>query len=103
MKYQRSIRKRAAAGFTLLEMVIVLGIIAVLLGDPVYGEIRDLPDVPGALVDRLVHYFSTYKLPRTGKYQISVGEPYGRSHAEAVVLAALSDYRRKFPAEEDAE
>ena len=32
MKYQRSIRKRAAAGFTLLEMVIVLGIIAVLLG-----------------------------------------------------------------------
>lgn len=32
MKYQRSIRKRVAAGFTLLEMVIVLGIIAVLLG-----------------------------------------------------------------------
>lgn len=32
MKYQRSIRKRLAAGFTLLEMVIVLGIIAVLLG-----------------------------------------------------------------------
>lgn len=32
MKYHRSIRKRVAAGFTLLEMVIVLGIIAVLLG-----------------------------------------------------------------------
>jgi general secretion pathway protein G len=32
MKYHRSIRRRVAAGFTLLEMVIVLGIIAVLLG-----------------------------------------------------------------------
>ena len=32
MKYQKSIRQRVAAGFTLLEMVIVLGIIAVLLG-----------------------------------------------------------------------
>jgi general secretion pathway protein G len=32
MKLHRSIRRRVAAGFTLLEMVIVLGIIAVLLG-----------------------------------------------------------------------
>jgi general secretion pathway protein G len=32
MKYQSTIRQRVAAGFTLLEMVIVLGIIAVLLG-----------------------------------------------------------------------
>ena len=32
MIYQSSIRMRVAAGFTLLEMVIVLGIIAVLLG-----------------------------------------------------------------------
>jgi general secretion pathway protein G len=32
MKYQKSVRQRVAAGFTLLEMVIVLGIIAVLLG-----------------------------------------------------------------------
>ena len=32
MKQKRTIRQRVAAGFTLLEMVIVLGIIAVLLG-----------------------------------------------------------------------
>lgn len=32
MKQKKSIRQRVAAGFTLLEMVIVLGIIAVLLG-----------------------------------------------------------------------
>jgi prepilin-type N-terminal cleavage/methylation domain-containing protein len=34
MKYHRSIRRRVAAGFTLLEMVIVLGIIA----DSIFGE-----------------------------------------------------------------
>ena len=32
MKYQSVIRRRSSAGFTLLEMVIVLGIIALILG-----------------------------------------------------------------------
>jgi general secretion pathway protein G len=44
MKYQNVIRGRAAAGFTLLEMVIVLGIIAVLLG----GSIVLLSGIPDA-------------------------------------------------------
>ena len=42
MKYQNDIRHRAAAGFTLLEMVIVLGIIAVLLG----GSITLITGIP---------------------------------------------------------
>jgi hypothetical protein len=29
---------------------------------------------------------------------VSVGEPYGRAHAESVVTAALSDYRMEFGA-----
>lgn len=44
MKYRHVIRGRAAAGFTLLEMVIVLGIIAVLLG----GSISLLGKLPDA-------------------------------------------------------
>src|SRR5690606_38381004 len=71
-------------------------IIAVLRDDPVYGELTEVADVPGALVDRLVHYFSTYKQPRSGDSSVFVGEPYDRSHAEAVVLAAIEDYRRAF-------
>ena len=71
-------------------------ILAVLRDDPVYGAIREVDDVPGALVDRLMHYFSTYKLPRSGDARVSVGEPYNRAHAEAVILAAMSDYRRAF-------
>lgn len=73
-------------------------ILAVLRDDPVYGSARELTDLPTALVDRLVHYFSTYKSPRSGVGGTSVGDPYGRAHAEAVVKAAMADYARAFPA-----
>ena len=77
-------------------------IIAVLRGDLVYGELSDLAAAPSALVDRLAHYFSTYKRPPTGDHTVSVGEPYGRGHAEAVVAAAMNDYRERFgPADEE--
>ena len=71
-------------------------ILAVLQTDPVYGELEEIAEVPPALVERLIHYFSTYKLPRSGAPFVSVGDPYGRTHAEAVVAAAMEDYRREF-------
>lgn len=71
-------------------------ILAVLRGDPVYGDMADVDQVPGALVDRLVHYFSTYKRPHAGDHSVSVGEPYGRSHAERVIEAAMRDYLSQF-------
>jgi inorganic pyrophosphatase len=71
-------------------------ILAVLHDDPVYGGFTDVEDVPSALIDRLAHYFSTYKLPPHGDHRVCVGAPYGREHAEAVVAAALSDYRERF-------
>lgn len=71
-------------------------ILAVLRGDPVYGEASDVADLPGALVDRLIHYFSTYKLPASETHRVAVGAPYGRAHAEAVVAAAMADYVATF-------
>jgi len=71
-------------------------ILAVLRDDPVYGDIAEVEELPGALVDRLLHYFSTYKRPRSGTDQVSVGDPYRRAHAEAVILAAIADYRHEF-------
>ena len=71
MKYRNVIRGRAAAGFTLLEMVIVLGIIAVLLG----GSIALITSVPdGAKIQRVEQDFlaignalKTYKI-NAGSY-----------------------------------
>ena len=71
-------------------------IIAVMRDDPVYGDMLEIDEVPSALVDRLAHYFSTYKLNQSDGRDVSVGAAYGRSHAEAVVTAAMSDYAAAF-------
>ncbi len=71
-------------------------IIAVLEGDPVWSKAEDLADLPPALVDRLRHYFLTYKLIPERPIPVSIGEAYPRAHAEAVVLAAMEDYQEEF-------
>jgi inorganic pyrophosphatase len=71
-------------------------IVAILRNDPVFGRIGEIEDVPGDLIGRLVHYFSTYKLRPETAGLVSVGEPYGREHAEAVVSASLEDYKDEF-------
>lgn len=71
-------------------------IVAILEDDPVFGHVREIEDVPSVLVGRLMHYFSTYKLRPENRGAVSVGEPYDRTHAEAVVTAALADYAERF-------
>lgn len=71
-------------------------IVAVLKGDPVYGDAMDLTDLPEALVERLVHYFSTYKLVPGEKVNVEVRDPYPKAHALRVVRAALEDYDERY-------
>jgi inorganic pyrophosphatase len=71
-------------------------IIGILRDDPVFGHLKELEQVPEELVGRLIHYFSTYKLRPEKAGSVKVGPPYGREHAEAVVAAALEDYREAF-------
>ena len=67
-------------------------IIAVLDNDYVYGTARDVKDLPDVLVERLHHYFGTYKLVPERPSQVSIERIYGRSHALKVVRAAIRDY-----------
>ncbi len=71
-------------------------IIGIVQGDPVFGHIERIEDVPEILVGRLRHYFSTYKLQPERSGSVTVGEPYDRAHAEEVVAAALEDYQATF-------
>jgi inorganic pyrophosphatase len=71
-------------------------IIAVLQGDYVWGEAMDLGDVPPVLVERLVHYFETYKLVPGEPARIKVEGSYGYEHAAKVVTAAMDDYKAHF-------
>jgi inorganic pyrophosphatase len=68
-------------------------IIAVLQGDYVWGDAKDLADVPKVLIERLEHYFATYKLVPGEPVKIRVSGSYGYDHAAAVVQAAIEDYR----------
>lgn len=67
-------------------------ILAVLANDDVWGEARDVSDIPPAMVDRLHHYFATYKLVPGQDVSVSIDRVYGADHALAVVDAALADY-----------
>ena len=77
-------------------------IIAVLENDAVWGAAADIDDIPARLVERLVHYFGTYKMIPGNPSPAFVQAVYGVDHAEQVVLAALADYRDKFGREPDA-
>jgi inorganic pyrophosphatase len=71
-------------------------VVAVLDNDPYYTETQDISQVPKAIVDRLLHYFSTYKLMPGTENQISVSGVYGHHHAVEVVQAALADYQESY-------
>lgn len=68
-------------------------IIAVLEGDHVWRDASDLEDLPEVLVERLQHYFATYKLVPGAEAETSVQRVYGLDHAAAVVEAAMADYK----------
>jgi inorganic pyrophosphatase len=72
-------------------------IIAVLIGDPVYGHLANLGELPRPVVDRLRHYFLTYKvIPGAAPNPISVDPVYDATQAHAVLLAARADYEAEF-------
>lgn len=73
-------------------------ILAVLLGDATYGELRDISQLPRSIIDRLRHYFLTYKsLPGDPSGTISVDPIYDSSLARRVLEASVRDYREAFP------
>ncbi len=68
-------------------------LIAVLEADFVWGNVTDVRELPPILVERLQHYFTTYKLVPGTSPQIAVQQVYGAQHAARVVDAALEDYK----------
>ncbi|MCA9739627.1 MAG: inorganic pyrophosphatase [Gemmatimonadetes bacterium] len=71
-------------------------IIAVLDGDPAWSDVRELAELPQAMVGRLRHYFATYKALPGEETTGRVGIAYPRERAERVIRAALADYADAF-------
>ena len=71
-------------------------IIAVLDGDNIWGNVADIADLPPIKVERLQHYFSTYKMIPGKEIDIRVDYVYGREEALKVIEAAQTDYNNHY-------
>jgi len=73
-------------------------LVAVLVNDGVFGRQRELDECPEVLIDRLSHYFLTYKLPPGAQTSsIEIAERYGREEALELIRASCRDYLKMFP------
>lgn len=72
-------------------------IIAYLKNDLVYSEWQDINDVPEMLIERLKHYFLTYKdIPGEKKHVCEISHIYDRKEAYLVIKKSCEDYNEKF-------
>jgi len=71
-------------------------IVAVLENDNFWGQATDISDLPARLIERLAHYFATYKLVPGEESQVSVEAAYGSTTAHEIVAAAIEDYEEVY-------
>ncbi|KAF3361685.1 Inorganic pyrophosphatase [Chlamydiales bacterium STE3] len=72
-------------------------IISVLMGDFVYGEMKDIHECPNALIERLRHYFLTYKAsPERLNSRVQITHTYNAAEAREIINLSREDYRAKF-------
>ena len=72
-------------------------IVAVLDSDLAYGYVDTISDLPSALVDRLKHYFLSYKqFPGDAPRKVSIPDVYDREEALEVIKRSLVDYQNLF-------
>lgn len=67
-------------------------IVAVLENDEVYGKWKDISELPSSLIDRLQHYFLTYKQLPKDKPKCEITDIYGREEAHEVIRRSQTDY-----------
>ena len=71
-------------------------IIGVLNHDAVYGDYKDMNDIPHLVIDRLKHYFLTYKDLPGSKANTEITHIYGVDEAKELISRSMNDYHEKF-------
>jgi inorganic pyrophosphatase len=72
-------------------------IITVLDNDKYYENIKDISDLPDVLIERIRHYFGTYKLiPGEDTQDVYVDRVFDVKHAKKVIEASMRDYEEMF-------
>ncbi|OWY23518.1 inorganic diphosphatase [Sphingobacteriales bacterium UPWRP_1] len=76
-------------------------IIAVLEGDDLYGQFTDIDQCPKPVIERLRHYFLTYKTLPGEPHTCQITHLYNRAEAHEVIQHSLHDYQNTFIAGTD--
>jgi len=72
-------------------------IIAVLDGDVVYGNMKNISDAPPLTIERLKHYFLTYKdLPGQDDLEVEITHTYDAEEAQEIIKRSMKDYHNRF-------
>jgi len=89
------VRARPIGGFRVLDFDKADDkLIAVLENDLIYDSYRDITDLPQSVIDRLRHYFTTYKdLPEDKTSRCMVTGIYGVKEAHDVIQRSIEDYQ----------
>ena len=72
-------------------------IIAVMAGDFIYEKYKDLKQCPENVIERLRHYFLTYKdSPERINSRVQITHTYGVEEAHQVIRLSQEDYAAEF-------
>lgn len=71
-------------------------LVAVLNNDAVYQAYKDISDLPELVVDRLKHYFLTYKDLPGNPRDVEITHVFGKEEAHEIINRSLTDYQQRF-------
>ncbi len=72
-------------------------ILAVLCDDPAYGAFRNMADCPRSLIERLRHYFLSYKdMPGQNGRRVEITDIYDAEEARHIIELSQADYQASF-------
>ncbi|MDD4973926.1 MAG: inorganic pyrophosphatase [Bacteriovorax sp.] len=71
-------------------------IISVLNGDPFYKGVNDISQINPVIIDRIRHYFLSYKTIPGEPVKMQIESVYGAEEAYKVVEAGMADYKTHF-------
>ena len=71
-------------------------IVAVLNNDAFYRSFNDISELPELVINRLKHYFLTYKDLPGKEIDVEITDVYGREEAHEIIERSMRDYQNKF-------
>lgn len=77
-------------------------IVAVLMDDVIYGKYTEISDVPENAINRIKHYFLTYKDMPDQKSTVEIPHMYGAEEAHEVIRRSMKDYIKRYEGLADA-